>query len=67
MKNPYLLGQLQEKHKKGGFALVSEKEGKEFAFGHDIKVLYDRIREKGIKDSNKDVMYIPPLNSVNVF
>jgi hypothetical protein len=65
--NRQLLGELQKKHKRGGFALVSEEKGQEIAFGKDIEFLYKKIDKKKIKDSSQVVMHIPPLNAVHVF
>lgn len=67
MKNRYSLVNIQKKYKKGGFALISEKTGKEFAFGTDIKKLYEMIDKKKIKDSDKIVTYVPPLNASLIF
>jgi hypothetical protein len=67
MKNKNLLLQLQKTYRKGGYALVSADKNKVVAFGSDLKSLYAKIDEKGIKDADKVVMHIPPPHVQHVF
>lgn len=67
MKRLNLLLQLQKKYQGGGYALVSQKTGKAFAFGEDLSKLYKTIDEKKIKDMDKVVMYVPPPRVKHVF
>lgn len=62
IKHKNILLKLQKKYHEGGYALVSQKSGQIYAFGDDIKKLYDLIEKKKIKDENRLVMYIPPLH-----
>ena len=67
LKNKNILLKLQKKYKDGGFALVSETTGQAYAFGEDIKKLYKVIDDKKVKDENKIVMHVPPVNVKHVF
>ncbi len=58
---------LQKKHQRGGYALVSPKSGKLYVFGNDVKALYQKIEKEKINDSDKMVMYVPPLHVKHVF
>lgn len=60
ISNKNILLKLQKKFKEGGFALISESTGQVYAFGEDIKKLYQIIDKKKVKDENKIVMHIPP-------
>lgn len=57
MKKLSLLLKLQKKYQEGGYALVSQRTGKTFAFGEDLNKLYKIIDEKKIKDADKAVNY----------
>jgi hypothetical protein len=67
MKKTNLLLKLQKRYHEGGYALVSQKTGKTFAFGGDLNKLYKIIAEKKIKDIDKTVMYVPPPRVKHVF
>lgn len=67
MKNKNLLLNLQKKYQKGGYALVSPKSGEVFAYGINLKNLYESIDRNKIKDSDKLVMYIPSRNVTHAF
>lgn len=62
-----LLLNLQRKFKDGGYALVSEKNGRVFAYAETIKKLYQKIEEKNVKDENKTVVYVPSAKVKHVF
>lgn len=67
MKKINLLLKLQKRYQEGGYALVSQKTGKAFAFGEDLNKLYKIIDEKKIKDIDKTIMYVPPPRVKHVF
>lgn len=67
MKKLNLLLRLQKRYQEGGYALVSQKTGKAFAFGEDLNKLYKIIEEKKIRDMDKVVMYVPPPRVKHVF
>lgn len=58
MKNQ-LVATLQKKYHESGYALVSPKSGKVFAFEKSIQRLYNTIEEKQIPDKDKIVMHVP--------
>ena len=67
MKKLSLLSKLQKIHQEGGYALISQKTGKVFAFAEDLKKLYKTVDEKRIKDVDKTVMHVPPPRVKHVF
>lgn len=67
MANKNLLLKLQKQHHEGGYALVSPKTGQVVAFADDIKMLYQTIERKKIRDADKLVMYVPPPKVKHVF
>ena len=50
---------LQDRFKKGGYVMIAPKSGRVYAYGQDIKKLYDQIQKKKIPGENKLVMFVP--------
>lgn len=67
VKKRNLLLKLQRRFKDGGYALVSEESGRVFAYGENLKKLYQRIEQENVKDEDKTVVYVPSAKVKHVF
>jgi len=67
MQNQYILISLQERFKTGGFVLLAPRSGRVYAYGKDIKKLYEKIKRKEISSENKIIMYVPRPDVSHVF
>lgn len=66
MKQGILLN-LQKRYEDGGYVLVAPSSGRVYAYGRDIKKLYEKIMKDEIPSTNKLIMYVPSPKYFHVY